>query len=419
MLITRCASDMMKQGVVLGACVAMSFWGLATIGYGQPLGLQTGGVGEGYVFSAAFGQEWQSQLGYEQTHGTRSFANIPGEKLTSQLQRTHLHNAYSYRSGSHFYIVGFGNIERQKVRQSMRQGPWTLRRGSSVYTLGSHVVLDRNKIILAATIGLRLRGEETKELKALGTEIQSTRSRLLTPHHAIGLGWKFPHITMLSHLKFSEKGNRTLTGSSSGVTTEHEAGLRVITASDLIDEPYYEAPWEVGLHGLMDFASELQFAASFLYTAAPTMVDDYQWSHVLRSSGQQDLSASNIQRNHWKIASGLRYFAQTDLSVSLSIEYSSPQYSAPQYASLELDNLGGFHTYFDVEFVFQQRWRWSVGTSYQYPLRLTHNYKYSAEDVLKHQRIPIEAPSSSTIAQVKYGLLLSVAYIASSAHEDE
>lgn len=415
-----CIRGMMKQSMVLGTYV-VGFWSLSTVGYGQPLGLQTGGVGEGYVFSAAFGQEWQSQLGFEQKHGTRSFANTPGEKLTSQLQRTHVLNAYSYRSGPHFYIVGFGNVERQKVRQSMREGPWTLSRGSSVYTLGSHVVLDRNKMIFAATIGLRFRGEETKKLKALGTEIQSARSRLITPHHAIGLGWKFSQITVLSHLKFSEKGTRTFTGSSSGVTTSQGGESAVITGSDLIDEPYYELPWEVGLHGLMDFASEFQLAASFLYIAAPAIVDDYQWSHVIDSPGQQALSGNNIQRDFWKIAGGMRYFAQSDLSVALSVEYRSAQYSALQYASLELDNLGGLDAYFDVEFGFQQRWRWSVGTSYQYPLRLTHNYKYDEGEVLKHQRIPIEAPSSSTISQVKYGLMFSLAYIpqAIMASEDE
>ena len=405
-------AQLVRMGTILGLALSL----VPATSRAQvlgPLGLQTGGVGDGYVFSSVSVQEWQSRFGYKQNFGAMSFAEISGEKMTSRLRQNYWHNAYSYRAGPHFYIVGFADMNKTKVDQTMRHSTWRLSSNGSVYTLGSRVVIDRQRVVLSATIGLKVQNEESRELAAQNIKLISKRSRMLLPHHAVGLGWKFSNATVLSQLWLGKIGSRVFSGSVSGLNGASNDGAgegAVISQDDVFDESY-QSPWRAGIHVLMDLDSEFQLAASMNYMAGSVTIDDYQWSHMLTANGNRELSERDIQDSSWNFSGGMRYYAQADLSVSLSMSYTTPSYTEERYAAFELDNLGGFETGFDVEFVTHNRWRWALGTSYQYPFQLHQNYEYTESEVLKHQRIPIAEGSQSTMTQNSFGLVFSVAYI--------
>lgn len=387
--------------------------------YAQPLGLQTAGVGEGYVFSSVAYQEWHSELRFHKQTGAIHFKNLPTEKLSSEWFNISLNNAYSYRAGPHFYIVGYAHVDRRRLNQSMRQSPWRLKLSRSVYTAGSRVVLDRQKMILSATVGLKFRGQQTRELtvKDRETRITSEKGSLLLPHHSFGLGWKFPTTTLLWRVSFGESGSRTFQGSSSDLDKQYVMDQPLLGSSATTDEEA-RFPWHSGVHVLMDYNSEFQFAVSVDYQADPHAYYGY-WSHVTDESGRRRSPSLDRHKGQWQFRGGFRYFALPDLSISLSGGYDTPGYTESRFASLELDNLGGFEAGFDVEFMPRVSFRMTVGITTQYPIQLKQTYDHLDGEVLDHQSIPISSVSSAILSQNTYALLLSLAYIPQPSEELE
>lgn len=401
-----------RWGRLLWGIAGLSFITQPSMAQSSPLGLQTGGAGEGYVFSSVTDKEWQSQIRYLSSRGSISFDELVGERLSSHKSFSHLQNTYSYRAGPHFSILGLADISRQKIQQDLRKGAWSLTSSLSSIRLGSGVVLDRRYLIFSATVGMHFRGQEKRELKNSQMRIDAKRAKLLLPYHTFGVGVKARNMTVVSQVSFGEFGTTTLEASSTGVLEgKEDPGQKI---RQIFDEEY-RSPWRAGIHGLMDLYSEIQLAASVDYENATTG----QWSQDVDEDGRRITTDSPASSERWQLSGGLRYYAKSDLSVALSLSYRTSSYPDKALASLEHDHLGGLSANFDVEFATHSSLRFMVGTTYQYPVELETSYDFTEEGLLTHQRIPIQEPSAANLTETKYGILLSVAYIPPAKQEDE
>ena len=393
-------------------------WGIAfslivgtSVAQSSPLGLQTGGAGEGYVFSSVTDKEWQSQLRYLSSRGSISFDELVGERLSSHKNFTHFQNTYSYRAGPHFSILGLADISRQKIQQDLRKGAWNLTSSLSSMRLGSGVVLDRRHLIFSATVGMHFRGQEKRELKNSQIRIDAKRQRILLPYHTFGVGVKARNMMVFSQISLGEFGTTILEASSTGVLEGEDAGQKT---QQIFDEEY-RSPLRAGIHGLLDLHSEIQLAASVDYEGATTG----QWSQAVDADGRRITTDSPASSERWQLSGGLRYYAKSDLSVAFSLSYRTSSYPDKALASLEHDHLGGLSANFDVEFATHSSLRFMVGTTYQYPVELETFYDFTEEGLLTHQHIPIKESSAAKLTETKYGVLLSVAYIPPAKQEDE
>ncbi|MCY4380610.1 MAG: hypothetical protein OXC40_03455 [Proteobacteria bacterium] len=410
-------------GYVLGVWLCVVFF--HSIGYSKsrPLPLQTGGVGSGYVFSAVTAEEWGSEFILQLDMGRIVFDDSVNNTLESQRLKTTLKNAYSYRPDSRFYIVAGLDIISSRYQESMRQSFWTLNRHSLIadYRFSTSVVLDRDQLILAGSVGLNLLGPTERLLKNREQFFKTEQSFGLYPTSAMSVGVKFRHFIILSQVSLPGYSESFITGSHSQ-NPNHASDSSESHQGTMSYDHEIGQPFEMSLNLLADIDSEFQVASTLMYSLAGRDSRPYnQWSQRQDDTGerlfalnyQQGDVPSRIDRNTWSVSGGVRYFASHDLSVSFALSYQSPGYLQPDFASLELDNLGGYETSFDVEFFSHRSLKWSVGALYQYPRKVRMNYRYLSQydDLLTHQNIPLEKSTRALVSQKKYGLFLSLSYV--------
>ena len=393
------------QGKAMGGAYALFLWCSAALPplAAQPLGLQTGGVGDGYVFSAISDLEWQSTLSHSRHFGKATFPKHPKDRWSARSSQVKLENALSYRASPDFLIIGGWDSVFHWHKESLRIHPWHLKQRSPYHRIQAKAVFDRGSWILGGAIGFTLWDSVERSMASKEDEHLlwlSESSTLITPISMLSIGYQYSNFTAVGQLSLPHKGDRSI--DASFPMGDHPEAV--------VYDREFEQPLRSSLHFLVDFDSEFQLAASLTYENRQSSSDVVnRWSVVFDEKGRRKVGGGDVAQDLWQISVGGRYFATADFSVSGSVLYEMPSYADTPY--FEERHLGGFTTNFGVEFVTYEVVRLNLATSYQSETTHTFTYPHTTEDINRHQRLPFETPRRVKMSQGSYAFKVGISYL--------
>ena len=389
-----------KQGKALGSACALFLWCLSELAWARPLGLQTGGVGEGFVFSATNDMEWQSVLSYGHSFGKATMPQAPRDRWNADGTDIKLEHALSYRASPDFLIIGGWDRLWRTHKESFRHHPWTLKVRSPYHRIHAKAVFDRGSWIFGGSIGFTAWDHHHRTLTSKERSWVSEASSFITPLSTLSVGYQYNQITLLSQIAIPHKADYSVDASfpaeedTEEITYDHE----------------FQEPLRTSLHFLVDFASQFQLAASLEYQNLESSGGEVnQWSTVFDEKGHRKVGGGDVSQDYWQASLGGRYFATADFSVSGALLYQRPSYESTPY--FEERHLGGLRASFDVEFVTHSMLRWNLGTSYQAETSHKFVYPHTESHINKHHRIPLESSEKIEISQGFYSFKLGIAYL--------
>lgn len=374
----------------------------------RPLGLHTGSIGDGYVFSAVSNLEFETALEYVTTSGKATLDHKPRERWDSAGRDVNLRGAVSYRASPDFLVVGAFDQSWLNHDEEFRQHPWSLNYRYPQTQLSAKVLFDRGTWILGAVVGISRLGKTQRKLSSESQFWLSERSAVVAPFTVMSVGYQFSSVTLLVQLYARQGGDYTTEAYLNQSNSQGDEGggddHGVLYDGSLGPEIRSSA------HLLVDFSSEFQLAGSVSYHNAEAHRGSVnRWAAVFTEDDQRRTGGGRVAKDFWQVSGGGRYFATTDFSVSGALGYRSPSYQRAAY--FEERPLGGVITSFDVEFVTSQVWRWNLAASYQPQMTRVYTYPHSEEDISRHHRIPLPEPTKIEMSQGEYSFRLSLSYL--------